>query len=614
MVINGASRRSVGFWTKHLANDKKNDRAELKEIRGLAAENLRDALLEMQDDARHTRCKNFFYQANFNPAPNERLTEQQWERTFEIFEKHRGIPEGTARIVYEHEKEGRVHRHVIWSRVDLENMRAWPDRLDAKVCHAASREISEELGLQRTISPYDKDRQGPRPERAPESWEMFRGLKTGLDPRDIKAEVTKIYRDSENAADFVAGLRQHGYQLVQGDRRDYCIVDPAGEVHSLARRIDGVNAKELRAFMQDIQRDSFPTVEQARAQYRERMMDERKADLAIVQREIAWEEALAKAAIEKERTEKRFVEPTPQEVRDKEARDKLWPVRPPSSEQAKTSPRYHFDDTAREATSPEPEPVMPENLKGTAARIWNDYHQSDSARAFVAALDEHQISLASVTEKEAERSQINADFAREVHRFAPRYRAGEIVAVTEQGYVYKLSQRTTGDERRDVKKFLKSIDRTQLQGIEDTKTTLKSRAEERTHEVQSFRERLRAGNEASRLEQAQKPGRQGSNMGHGRDKVSPRIERIATTVSLAAIDGAFSVADKLADGLLGIFDPVLTPQQKLKGEISTREREADAQERVNLSDYAAERAAQRQQQLEHHAEQENRPRDHGRER
>jgi len=169
MIVNGASRRSVAFWTKHLTNDKKNDRADLIEIRGLAAKDLPGALLEMEIDSRFTRCQNFFYQANFNPTADEILTEEQWERAFEIFEEHRGIPPGQARIVYEHEKEGRTHRHVIWSRIDLEKMRAWPDSRDAKVCHVASREISEELGLQRSISPFDKDREGPRPDRAPGS-------------------------------------------------------------------------------------------------------------------------------------------------------------------------------------------------------------------------------------------------------------------------------------------------------------------------------------------------------------------------------------------------------------------------------------------------------------
>lgn len=343
MIVNGSSNRSISYWSKHL-DSKENDRAELMEIRGLGAENLRDGLLEMQQDAKHTRLENFFYQANFNPTHDETLSEEQWQRAFEIFEQHRGIPEGTARIVYEHEKDGRTHRHVIWSRVDTETGKAWPDRWDAKVCHEASREISLELGLHRSISPYDKDREGPRPERAPESWEMFRGLKSKLDPREIKAEVTSIFRESRNAADFVEGLAQHGYQLAQGDRRDYVILDSAGEVHSLGRRLDGVKAKELREFMKDLPREMFPTVEQAKAHYRDQNLSEHLADLATVQQEIAWEEELRREAIEKEKKEGRFKEPTRKELRQREEAEKKWPIHPPKQEHSKSSPQYHFED------------------------------------------------------------------------------------------------------------------------------------------------------------------------------------------------------------------------------------------------------------------------------
>jgi relaxase-like protein len=344
MVINGASRRNVGFWVKHLQNDAKNDRAELREVRGLAAENLADALHEMQDDARDTRCKNFMYQVNFNPCEHEHLTEAQWERAFEIFEQHRGIPAGQPRVVYEHEKEGRIHRHVIWSRIILEEHRAWSDGLDAKICHAASREIERELGLERTPSPLDKDRDGPRPPRAPKSYEMFRGLRSGSDPRDVTEEVTMIFRASLNAADFVNGLRQHGYELVQGDRA-FCILDRAGDVHSLARRIDGINTKELRTFMQDIDRATLPTVDQAKARFHERNLAERRADLATVQHEIAWENALAKAAIDKEKVEGRFKEAGPKQVQPARAvgREKIRQTEKAGgiSTRAKPDPNIH---------------------------------------------------------------------------------------------------------------------------------------------------------------------------------------------------------------------------------------------------------------------------------
>jgi hypothetical protein len=52
--------------------------------------------------------------------------------------------------------------------------------------------------------------------------------------------------------------------LCRGDRRDFCIIDPAGHDHSLARRIEGVKAAELRAFMGDIDRDALPSVAEGR--------------------------------------------------------------------------------------------------------------------------------------------------------------------------------------------------------------------------------------------------------------------------------------------------------------------------------------------------------------
>jgi hypothetical protein len=386
--------------------------------------------------------------------------------------------------------------------------------------------------------------------------------------------------------------------------------------------------------MKGIDREGLPTVEQAKTQFRERMMDERQADLATVQAEIAWEEALAKAAIEKENVERRFVEPTPEELRQ---REEHWPQRPPQQEKTPTSPQWHIDDAVRETTNPDAARQMPESLRGYSALIWKAYNTRNweqktgekhlgheivkeivlperDPNRFRQTLEQKGVFLASVTKEEAERSHRNADYAREIRNFAPRYREGEIVAVTEQGYVYKLSQRTTGDDRRGVEGFLKTMDRTGLQGIDATKETLKGRADDRIHEVQAFREMLRAANEAARMERATKPGRQGRKMGGDADKTERKIGRIAAAVSDAGVASAFRVADKLADGFASLFDPVLTPEEKLKGELAKREREADATERIDLSNYTAEQAARRQVEQERLAEHENSRRDRGRDR
>jgi hypothetical protein len=75
--------------------------------------------------------------------------------------------------------------------------------------------------------------------------------------------VTALYRASANAEAFMRALAEHGYKLARGDRRDFCILDNAGHVHSLARRIDAISAGRLAKFMESIEPASLPTLEQA---------------------------------------------------------------------------------------------------------------------------------------------------------------------------------------------------------------------------------------------------------------------------------------------------------------------------------------------------------------
>ena len=55
-----------------------------------------------------------------------------------------------------------------------------------------------------------------------------------------------------------------GYILARGDRRDFCIVDPAGDEHSLGKRLVGARAADVRAYMAEVDRGSLPSVAEAR--------------------------------------------------------------------------------------------------------------------------------------------------------------------------------------------------------------------------------------------------------------------------------------------------------------------------------------------------------------
>jgi hypothetical protein len=416
MVIKGASRRNAAWWTRHLLKDKENDRVSLIETRGLIDSDLKSMMQEMKQVASLSgNCKNFMYIASFNPQAHEQLSEQQWERMLEIFEEERGIPANQPRIVVEHEKKGRTHRHVIWQRTDLETMRAFADGLNPRICQEAAQKIELELGLERTPKSIDREKDKPKTQ-GPKSWEMYRGLKTGIDPRDVQAEVTALLQQSENGQEFKVALERHGYELATGNR-GLLILDGAGKEHSLARRC-GLKAAKLNAFMRDVDREVLPTVEEAKVAWQERKIAQLEADRATVAHEIAWEEKLTRAAIEKENIERQFVEPD------------------------------HF------AQNGAPEVV------GTATHIREARQRSDNARAFASALAERGIGLAQATKADAVQSQLENAEAKLAGHWEPTFREGEIVAVAKAGQVWKLTARTTGDkDQREIQEFLGQLDK-----------------------------------------------------------------------------------------------------------------------------------------------------------
>jgi hypothetical protein len=599
MIVNGSSNRCVWWWTQHLESDV-NEKVRIVESHGLRADSIRDMLDQMMDLTCGTNVRNGFYQINMNPAPGENLTEKDWERAREIAEKKHGL-EGQPYFMVMHTKHGREHPHFIYSRVDLETGKAISDSNDARKNHAIAREIERELGLERVVGPYDREPGAERPERAPKRWEMYRGMQTGIDPRDIAAEVTELFQQSPNGQTFQAALEQHGYTLAKGDRRGFVILDTAGKEHSLARRIEGVNTKELNAFMRDVDREALPTVEQAKARHQELRIAGLEADRATVQHEIAWEEGLAKAAIEKEKIERRFVEPEKEETTAKGSREKeavRSPFEPPApaskphGQLNKKSPEHWFEDVARQTTNPASIPEPPENFKGAARQIWTAWHHSDNARAFAAALGEHGISLAAVTKDEADRSHRQAEFAKAVGNFALRYREGEIVAVGPQGRVYQLNERTTGEKPANIEKFLATLDRSQLNGIEATRHAIQDRGELREIERQAFRDLSGIGLLTQETDRA--AGRKDPKRGRERDVSAAPLKGAAGR----AVETIANIAGEAIEMLGDMFGATEMTEERIRAILDAREQRADQFE-IHLEKLRADEDHDRRAKREH---------------
>jgi hypothetical protein len=249
MIINGGSRRNARFFARHLANGEDNERVTVCEIRNLAAQTIAEAFKEMEAIALGTRCENYFYHANLNPLSTEVLTPAQWSRAVDLLEANLGLS-GHARFIVEHEKKGRVHRHGIWLRIDVNRMRAVAMTDDYEKHQATARQLEREFMLAEGKSVLGPEKtKGRRPARRPKSWETFRGHKSGIDPHQMTMAVTSLYHSSRDGQEFASQLKAYGYKLVKGDSTHFCLVDTEGHKHSLARRLKGIPAQELARFM-----------------------------------------------------------------------------------------------------------------------------------------------------------------------------------------------------------------------------------------------------------------------------------------------------------------------------------------------------------------------------
>ena len=256
MIIKGGSRKSASFFAKHLMKTEDNERVSIAEMKGLYAEDLPEAFRELKALSKATRAENYFYHASINPREDERLTPEQWEFAVDRLERNLGL-DGHARFQVEHEKEGRTHRHIVWSRINPDTMTTTPDS-NNYLAHVKTRdELEREFDHQQTPIPPERSR-GSRIL----DWENFRAAESGIDPKEVKAEVTALWQRSDSGAAFVAALEESGYTLCRGDK-GYCILDQAGDVHSLARRIESVKTAEVRARLFDTPLETLPSVAEA---------------------------------------------------------------------------------------------------------------------------------------------------------------------------------------------------------------------------------------------------------------------------------------------------------------------------------------------------------------
>jgi hypothetical protein len=279
MILKGSQRANGADLAIHLMNGFDNESVEIAQVSGAVAGDLLGAFAEFEAVAAGTKAKEYLYSLSINPPSP--LTREQYHEAIEAIGNRLGLSDQPRAVVF-HVKDGREHCHVVWSRIDVDNMKAIHMAHDRRklmdmACDLARKfdlELPPGLKAWEEKCKFDKDALDPTlGEKAQEE-------ATGISPEQRREEITACYEQADNAQGFINALEQKGYVLARGDRRGFVVVDEFGSPHSLTRYVKGHKAAAIKARLADITPDHLPSVDQAKElqRQRKRAQDEKEGE------------------------------------------------------------------------------------------------------------------------------------------------------------------------------------------------------------------------------------------------------------------------------------------------------------------------------------------------
>ncbi len=345
MISKGTTHNNGAKLAAYMETSQDGQRAELWELRGFAATTIKDAFRCIDAMSRATKAEQPFFHVQVRNREGETLTRPQWEQAADRIERMLGLT-GQPRAISFHtyERNGDEHMHVAWSRIDQNTLTAIPLPFFKERLKKISRELELHFGLE-PVTNQRPDRIRYAPTRAEE--EQARRL--GLGPHEVRNTIRSCYERSDCGASFQAALEHEGMILAKGEKRDFVVIDREGGLHALGKRILDDTASKIRARLSDLSRDDLPSVvmaqtfirEQGRQEKKERQQAKPEPTWDRERADRKWQDAVINAAIDKEKVDRKFVEP---EQRQAQAgsRKKESTLRTPMPEPARVSAKRRF--------------------------------------------------------------------------------------------------------------------------------------------------------------------------------------------------------------------------------------------------------------------------------
>jgi hypothetical protein len=424
------------------------ERAELVEMRGFAASDLRDAFRQEDIKAREaTKAETAFFHCYTRLAAGERLTREQWIEIADREEKRLGFT-GQPRAISFHTDRatGDSHMHIAWSRIAYrEDGRLVA--LDPGLFKTKLKELSREVEKDFALREVTSERAADAKTRATDRAEFEESRRLGTDLKEVRNVIHDCLQHSDNGRALNAALLAQGMVLANGDRRDcFVVVDHEGGHHALNKRLTGLTLEEIRGRLSDLDRAALPSVEEAKER-----------------------QARHRAAREARRQHDR---PAPAKAPERANTLSDGPARaaetPRTAEAEKNSSKRELGKTAGEIR--------------TAWAITR--HRG--AEGFAEEIEKRGLILVYVTPEQAKASERAQAFAKAINRQNRALREGFAV-VDQRGTVTRIDQRVTGDLRAEIDKRLAGIDPAGLMSVGDARQVMRDANKAAWHAEQEQR-------------------------------------------------------------------------------------------------------------------------------
>ena len=287
MILKSSTRGSAGLGA-HLQADE-NERARVTAGRGILSTDTENAVAELTARGTGSSTKKPLVHASL--SPDQLMTKEQWKRAWKEWEQARGL-EGQPYIEVEHKKKDRVHRHRVYSRVDVDRGAAIKQSHEKRINERVARSLEVEFGHELTAGRHNKAvmswaqesghtalaeqvaplTEQPRPQARMTQKQWQQKERTGVDPREVAAAAASAWQQSDSPDAFRAALGERGLLLAQG-RKNPQIVDQSGGTHDVRRTLNQADQQVRAADVRGMIPAELESVDEAREQQRERQTE-----------------------------------------------------------------------------------------------------------------------------------------------------------------------------------------------------------------------------------------------------------------------------------------------------------------------------------------------------